>query len=67
MGFLSRSLQDKPRHGVYETECAGRIHVVGDAKKVMVMPDIIFAQAAAGSTCSINQSCQHTQNPNDTN
>jgi len=60
LGFMRKSIEDTPRHGVYETRTGGRVHVIGDNEKIMVMPDIIFAQGTAGSDCTINKS-QHIQ------
>lgn len=62
LGFISQSVGGKPRHGVYETKTSGRIHIIGDDTKVMVMPDIIFAQAHAGTACTINTAQQTNQN-----
>lgn len=67
LGFMRKSVEGKLRHGVYETDSGGRIHVVGDDEKVMVMPDIVYAQATYGVECSLNTcNCPSTHNPNPT-
>jgi hypothetical protein len=62
LGFLDRDLNGKYRHGVYETDTAGRIHVTGDHKQLIVMPDIVFAQITKDSECSLN-TCTCNKNP----
>lgn len=47
LGFLSRTMRGKTRHGVYETSHSGRIHVIGDNTKILAMPDLVFAKARA--------------------
>jgi len=54
LGFMRRTMEQRLRHGVYETTTAGRIHVVGDSERIMAMPDVIFAQGTQGTPCSIN-------------
>jgi len=54
LGFLEKDLKGKLHHGVYETTTSGRIHVLGDREKIMVMPDIAFAEFDRGMDCSIN-------------
>jgi hypothetical protein len=54
LGFMDKSLRDKVRHGVYETESGGRVHVVGDNARIAIYPDIIFAMTCKGLDCTIN-------------
>jgi hypothetical protein len=54
LGFMDKSLRDKVRHGVYETESGGRVHVVGDNARIALYPDIIFATINKGMDCTIN-------------
>lgn len=52
LGFMTKSIQGKTRHGVYETMGSGRIHIIGDDAKVLVLPDLAFAKVK--STHGIN-------------
>jgi hypothetical protein len=54
LGFLEKDIKGMFRHGVYETESAGRIHVTGDHNGLVVLPDIVFAYIDYKSSCSIN-------------
>jgi len=54
LAFMDKSLKDRVRHGVYETESAGRVHVVGDNTRIALYPDIIFAMTVRELDCSIN-------------
>jgi hypothetical protein len=64
LGFISRNLDGKIRHGVYETTTAGRIHIVGDDNKLMVMPDVVFAQGTADLPGTINTGRQNSNQDN---
>lgn len=65
--FLDSNINDRPRHGVYETRTGGRVHVLGTSERVAVIPDIIFAQGLAGAPpCDDpNCSCQRNQDKTD--
>jgi|GEM_PF-5007869 len=54
LGFLNRGLKGQTRHAVYETKRFGRIHIVGDADNIFVMPDLVYAQEVSEDTCTIN-------------
>lgn len=54
LGFMRRSLDGKPRHGVYETKGLGRIHVVGTSENIFVMPDLVYANEVVEDVCTIN-------------
>lgn len=70
LGFMNRSIQGHLRHGVYDTNTGGIVHVVGDNEKVMAMPDVVYASGTKNVDCSINTcTCEsgHTQTMNQTN
>lgn len=70
LGFMRNSVEGTLCHGVYETKTGGRVHVVGDEERIMVLPDVIFAQGTADVSCTINTcTCQqeHHINPDTTN
>lgn len=54
LGFMEKSINDRLRHGVYETSSCGRVHVLGTSEKVLILPDLIFCQISEGRTHSIN-------------
>jgi hypothetical protein len=54
LGFMDKALKAKLHHGVYETTTTGRVHIVGDREKIIVMPDIAFAEFDRTMECSIN-------------
>lgn len=54
LGFMEKSINDRLRHGVYETSSCGRVHVLGTSDKVLVLPDLVFCQISEGRTHSIN-------------
>jgi hypothetical protein len=54
LGFLTKDLKGEFRHGVYETESVGRIHITGDHNALIILPDIVFAHIDYNASCSIN-------------
>jgi hypothetical protein len=54
LGFMDKDLKGKLHHGVYETATTGRIHIIGDREKIIIMPDIAFAEFDRTVEGSIN-------------
>lgn len=54
LGFMSRSLDGKFRHGAYRIKTAGLIHVVGTETQINVLPDIVFSDITRDCECSPN-------------
>lgn len=55
MGFMNKSIRDRVRHGVYETWSGGRVHLVGDSKRIAIYPDLVFAQTTKVLECTVNR------------